>query len=462
MRSSSLVCLVWFTVLLHTLALLKAAGPAPVALEPLPIRPDIIVAADGTGDFKSVHAAVQSVPLNNRDRVVILIKKGIYREKVRVDAARVTLRGESRTETRLEATVAQGIGRDDRGQGVLNLSATAHDCVIENLTVRNTHGQLGVHAFAIFGRADKTVIQDCDVLSHGNDTLSLWRGREEDAALESAAMPADDLGVLKNGGRYYHARLRVEGSVDFICPRGWCYLVDSQITQLNPGATAAMWHDGSNDPDKKFVLRRCSFDGPPNWYLARRHHDGQFYFIDCRFSERMRDQQPYRQRYPLNGGTPTQADSERNKRYDLTNKYGDRNYFYNSRRIGGDYAWHRDNLADAPGSPSAEQITAAWTFAGTWDPERRDAPFLVSIERNSPGIYSVTFSEAVTAKGKPRLALGDDTFAELTSGSGTRNLTFTFNPATTPVAALALKPKLDLSSGNLIACEAGIILRLVR
>ncbi|MBM3853513.1 MAG: hypothetical protein FJ399_10200 [Verrucomicrobia bacterium] len=44
-----------------------------------------------------------------------------------------------------------------------------------DLTVENTHGVIGTHAFAIYGRGDRTVIQDCDVLSQGNDTLSLWR-----------------------------------------------------------------------------------------------------------------------------------------------------------------------------------------------------------------------------------------------------------------------------------------------
>ncbi len=444
---------------LHLLlcAIVVALGWPAFAASPLPIKPDLVVAADGSGDFTSVHAAVQSIPQENRERKIILIKDGVYNEKVRIDAARITLRGESRAGTRIEATVAQGIGRDDRGLGVLNLAATAHDCVIENLTVRNTHGKLGVHAFAIFGRADRTVIQDCDVLSHGNDTLSLWRGRAEDAGEVAAAMPRNDPSILKDGGRYYHARLKVEGSVDFICPRGWCYLVDSEITQLNPGASAAMWHDGSGDPDKKFVLKNCTFDGPPNWYLARRHHDGHFYFIDCKFSERMRDHPPYRQRYPLSGGTPTQSDIERNARYDRTNQFGDRNYFFNSRRVGGDYPWHRDNLETAPGAPTPDQITAEWTFAGTWNPERTDPPRVVEVDRASSGDFIITFSEAVTVKGKPRLVFAKDAWGEYVSGSGGRRLVFSAAKASSTSDRLSL----DLSDSAIVACEAGASLRLV-
>lgn len=85
--------------------------------------------------------------------------------------------------------------------------------------MKNTHGVIGVHAFAVCGRADRTVIIDCDVLSQGNDTLSLWQG---------------------DSGRYYHARLNVRGSVDFVCPRGWCYMTDCTLYEVNPGAEAAI------------------------------------------------------------------------------------------------------------------------------------------------------------------------------------------------------------------------------
>jgi pectinesterase len=295
------------------------------------------------------------------------------------------------------------------------------------------------------------VIQDCDLLSAGNDTLSLWRGRAQNAA-EVAGQPPEDETLLKEGGRYYHARLRVEGSVDFICPRGWCYLVDSTITQVNPGATAAIWHDGSGDADKKFVLRGCRFDGPASWYLARRHHDGQFFLLDCTFSERMRDRAPYRVIYPLNGGTASETDVKRNRELDQVNRFGDRNYFHHTHRVGGDYPWHRDNLATAPGAPKAEDITARWTFAGTWDPERADPPAVIAQKRTDGGL-ELTWSERVTVKGQPRLKLPDGTSAQYVGGSGTRTLRFAVVGAAAPAVAW------DFSAGLILASEAGATLR---
>src|SRR5688572_6733143 len=52
-----------------------------------PLKPDLVVAADGTGDFKSIHDAVQSIPRTNRERRIIFVKTGVYTEQIRVDAA---------------------------------------------------------------------------------------------------------------------------------------------------------------------------------------------------------------------------------------------------------------------------------------------------------------------------------------------------------------------------------------
>jgi len=425
--------------------LISAALAQPA---PLPFKPDLTVAADGSGDFRTIQAAVASMPKDNRERRFVFVKDGVYHEKVRVDASFVTLRGQSRAGTRLEFAQGmneyRGAARDNLGQAVLNINGD--DFVLENFTVENTHGVIGTHAFAIYGRGDRTVIQDCDVFSQGNDTLSLWR--------TSSGMFSEDAASHANpNGRYYHARLKVRGSVDFICPRGWCYLADSELFEVNPNAEAAMWHDGSRDQDMKFVMRNCRFDGVEGWRFARHHHDAMLFLLDCTFAKTMRDTQPKRVIYPLKGGTPTEADLKRNKDADPTNIWGERFYYFNVHRDGGDYAWHKDNLATAPGAPTPAQITAKWTFAGKWDPENRTGPSVKKVAMDGTQL-TVTFSENVTVKGRPRLALRNGAFAAYTSGSGTDTLNFTAS------AANATAPKLDFNSGAILATEAAASLRL--
>jgi pectinesterase len=197
---------------------------------------------------------VASIPRESQERIIVLVKDGLYTEKIRVEADCVTLRGESREGTRIEfEQLADDFNAnpDELGRAVINIEGD--DFVMENLTVENTANVVGKHAFTVYGSPDRTVVVDCDVLSTGADTLSLWNG---------------------GGGRYYHARCNMRGAVDFLCPRGWCYVEDCTFFETKP--SAAMWHDGSKDQSEKFVLRNCTFDGVAGWSLARHHHDAAF------------------------------------------------------------------------------------------------------------------------------------------------------------------------------------------
>src|SRR5689334_2991002 len=48
-----------------------------------PKSADLTVAADGTGDVKTVREAIEKVPENNKKRFVIFIKPGVYKEQIR-------------------------------------------------------------------------------------------------------------------------------------------------------------------------------------------------------------------------------------------------------------------------------------------------------------------------------------------------------------------------------------------
>lgn len=48
------------------------------------IKPDITVAQDGSGDFKTINEAVQRIPLSNATQFIVYIKKGIYKERVEI------------------------------------------------------------------------------------------------------------------------------------------------------------------------------------------------------------------------------------------------------------------------------------------------------------------------------------------------------------------------------------------
>ncbi|MAT71718.1 MAG: hypothetical protein CMJ58_19600 [Planctomycetaceae bacterium] len=336
---------------------------------------------------KSIQEAIDSIPADNAERVIVQIPNGVYTERIRLDQNRVTLRGESREGVRIEFNLPREEyhRRYDRfGVAVVNLFSD--DCVLKNLTIVNTQ-PTGEHAFAVYGQPNRLIIDNCNVLGVGGDTLSLW----------NTAF-----------GMYYHRNCRFKGRVDFVCPRGWCFVRDSQFEEVD--TTAAIWHDGHLDPNMKFVLRDCQFDGVQDWWLGRNHYPSQFYLLDCQFSATMADR-PIGVVKDISSLAPAEQ------------ALYERKYFHNCHRDGDNFPWYADNLSEAAGAPTPDEITPAWTFDGRWDPESTAAPTIESVETDGDRVI-VQFSEPVAGAAGATVVRTDGSVAAYDTGSGTRRISF--------------------------------------
>jgi PelA/Pel-15E family pectate lyase len=317
----------------------------------------IVVDAAGGADFTSIQEAINSLPEKADAQRIIFIRNGIYREKIFLSKDFVSLVGEDRYKTQLVIAQARDIWRcenkDDWGVATLNLSGS--DIVLENLTITNSYGfdhlneKEGVHidcrldtvnrfktvsynghqmALRSFGTT-RLIVRNCDLRAYGGDTVSPWN---------------------VEAGMFYFKDCLMEGGVDFYCPRGWAYAENCEF--VAHGNVAAIWHDGSRIKDSKTVLNNCTFRGDDGFKLGRYHRDAQFYLLNCSFADNMANAPIYL--VPTNPQNLIQ--------------WGERIYYYNNHRAGGDYAWYADNLQKAAGISSASQINTAWTFAGKWHP----------------------------------------------------------------------------------------------
>ncbi len=290
--------------------------------------------------------AINSPAGQSAEPLLIVIRNGLYKEKVCIRRSHLTLVGENRDSTRIVYPVLREEWNrehdgSDWGAGVVNIDTGVTDVTLANLTVYNNHGSLygthRKHQFAVRGAGTRIILLYCNIISDGGDALSLWD---------------------RVDGMYYHAFCNFEGWVDYVCPRGWCYITQSHFFGHNI-PSASIWHDGSHDRNQKFVITNSFFDGVSGFPLGRNHLDGQTFLIQCRFSANMADRPFYR---PPSSPHPW--------------TWGDRHYYYGCHRDGGDYAWFRDNLDSAEGSPRPEDITARWAFDGRWDPEASLTPIL--------------------------------------------------------------------------------------
>lgn len=302
-------------------------------------KADIIVSQDGNGNFSTIQDALNSVSVENEEYKIIFIKNGLYKEKLFIEKSNIVLVGENKDSTIIVYAELRKKWReknpDDYGAGVVNIKNNITDISFISLTIRNNYGSLfgdNDHQFTIRAGEGVTriIIDDCYIIADGGDTVSLWN--------------TDD-------GMYYHNNCFFEGYVDYVCPRGYCFIENSRFYGHN--LTASIWHDGSLNKKHKFVLSNCYFDGVNGFPLGRFHRDAQFFLINCTFSENMADKKIFFA--PSNPPRILQWGEERV-------------YFYNCHREGGDFIWHQNNLELAEGKPNPEQINANWIFNNKWNP----------------------------------------------------------------------------------------------
>ena len=132
----------------------------------------ITVSKDGRGDYTRIQDAVDAVAAPER----ILIRKGIWREKIVIDRDGLTLAGEDRDGT---VIVWNGCAKDPYPDGTEKgtfLSATViitgRDVTLENLTVENDagDGRTAGQAVAVYAAGDRGAFRNCSLKAH-QDTL---------------------------------------------------------------------------------------------------------------------------------------------------------------------------------------------------------------------------------------------------------------------------------------------------
>ncbi|MBS1511838.1 MAG: pectate lyase [Bacteroidetes bacterium] len=310
----------------------------------------IVVAKDGSGNFTSIQEAINSLPgEDGKTQRVILIKKGVYNEKIFIDKNFITLQGESPENTIVSISLSREQWRcdnkDDYGTATINLRGS--DITLENLTFINSFGKdnpdgvvqtcaadssgkktirSNSHQMALrsFGTT-RLIVNHCIFRAYGGDTVSPWNTDE---------------------GMFYFKDCEMEGGVDFYCPRGWA--LAEHCTFICHDKNAAIWHDGSKYPSSKTVLLNCTFKGDDGFKLGRYHRDAQFYLLHCTFPKNMADVDIYL--------VPTGNKLQ----------WGRRVYYYHCKKEDGkDFAWYSNNL---PSGFDMNEYSTGWVYDFKWNP----------------------------------------------------------------------------------------------
>jgi pectinesterase len=205
----------------------------------------VTVAADGSGDFKTVQAAIDAVPANNAHRVVLRIKSGTYKETIRLPKDRpfVTLQGEDAITTILtndwNASHVGPEGKPVGTGGSASARIDASDFIAENVTFANTAGDTG-QAVALSATGDRQIYRHCRLLGW-QDTL------------------------YANGGRQYYVHCYIEGRVDFIFGNAVAVFDHCEIHSKNGGHVTAASTEKEKPWGYVFIDCKLSSDANP-WH----------------------------------------------------------------------------------------------------------------------------------------------------------------------------------------------------
>ncbi|WP_298074512.1 pectinesterase family protein [uncultured Bacteroides sp.] len=234
------------------------------ALKPYVRHYDFVVAKDGSGDFFSVQEAINAVPdFRKNVRTTILVKQGVYKEKIVIPASKInlSLTGEDGAILSYDdyADKPNRFGEKTGTSGSASCYIYAPDFYAENITFENTTGPVG-QAVACFVSADRVYFKNCRFLG--------WQ---------------DTLYTYGKGCRQYYEDCYIEGTVDFIF--GWSTAVFNRchIHNKTKGyVTAPSTDQGQKYGYVFYDCRLTASEGVTDVYLSRPWRPyAQAVFVRC-------------------------------------------------------------------------------------------------------------------------------------------------------------------------------------
>jgi len=210
----------------------NAQSPDPTVLH-------AVVAQDGSGDFPTIQRAVDHVldhPPHNLSRVVLDIRPGTYRERVKVPRNNVafTFAGRDAANTTISASMSATAAGGTFFSPIVEVNADGFEA--QNITFENTFG-VGSQAVAISLYSNRAAFRNCRFLGMQDTLYAAW-------------------------GRQYYRDCYIEGHVDFIFGDAAAVFDRCEIHSRGSGYIAAHSRTTPDEPTG-FVFWNSKVTGEP-------------------------------------------------------------------------------------------------------------------------------------------------------------------------------------------------------
>lgn len=269
------------------LLLLFCLGGTYVCAQQQQRQDTLIVARDGTGKFRNIQEAVESVRAFMDYTVTIYIKKGIYKEKLIIPSwlKNVQLVGEDAENTVITYDDHANINKMGTFR-TYTVKVQGNAITFKNLTIENNAAPLG-QAVALHTEGDKLMFIDCRFLGN-QDTV--YTGSE--------------------GTRLLFTNCYIEGTTDFIFGPSTALFENCEIhSKRDSYITAA---STPKEIEFGYIFKNCKLTADRNIkkvYLGRPWRPyGATAFINCEFGSHIRPEGWHNWKNPENEKTARYAE----------------------------------------------------------------------------------------------------------------------------------------------------------
>lgn len=242
---------------------LVGLGLFAASVSAVPGPTHVVVASDGTGDFKSVQEAIDAAPPEGS---VIRVKPGVYREVLVISKPHIELRGMGTDPARVVLTYDLSASTAGGTFKSASTTVSGDDFYAENLTFENSFSrnrpltQEGSQAVALRVTGDRAVFRRVRFLGYQDTLYANGKGCQSEQGPCISA-------------RQYFADCYIEGNVDFIFGDALAVFENCEIHSL-AHPTVMITAQSKHYPEEKsgYVFNHCRLTAEPGAekvYLAR-------------------------------------------------------------------------------------------------------------------------------------------------------------------------------------------------
>ncbi|XP_022852275.1 pectinesterase-like isoform X2 [Olea europaea var. sylvestris] len=200
------------------------------------VMPDVTVAADGSGNYRTISSAVAAAPERSTRRYIIRIRAGVYRENVEIPRRKTNLMfvGDGRMTTIITASLNVVDGSTTFNSATV--AVVGDGFLARDITFQNNAGPSKQQAVALRVNADLSAFYRCSMLAY-QDTLYVHSLRQ------------------------FYVNCIIAGTIDFIFGNAAVVLqnCDIQARLPNSGQRNMVTAQGRDDPNQNtgIVIQRC-------------------------------------------------------------------------------------------------------------------------------------------------------------------------------------------------------------